>query len=449
MPRSYDVVVIGANVAGSSMSYNLAKAGLKVAMLDLLPSTKIGSDSCGDGLDVHEFKRLGLQVPTGKFVYGVVVRGKIIAPDGKSSMTAQGNIKAVHRYHYIQYLKDRAVDSGVELIAPARAISPIFKNEFITGLRFRPVSETTSKKDMKEIDSKILVDSSGINACIRKKLPTTWWLSEPLTKKDIAICYKESRAFEDPLDEKFIHGHFSSKIAPGGFYWLATRSNNLMNVGLGINLKYMPLSPKKQLYNLILPRHEFLKKSKIVWHGGGQVPRRRPLGCMVGNGIVAAGDAAVMVNPMNGGGIGPSVFAGKLGGKIVADAIERGDYSLNQLWQYNYQYNLTYGPIQAGNYILRTTLESMSDEQINALLSANLFTEQELIEVVESGKLKLSFLGKLGKFGKMAKHPRLLFKLRNLYKSMETARKFYNEYPEKPDGFIAWQTRTQKFFNRF
>jgi digeranylgeranylglycerophospholipid reductase len=452
MSKVYDVIVVGANVAGSSVSYNLARSGVKVAFVELLASDKIGSISCGDGLDVHEFKRLGLDVPTGKFVYGDVIRGEVIAPNGKAKLSAQGKIKAVHRYHFCQYLKDRAVEVGAELIAPARAIGPIIKNNQVVGLKYKKIKSDKYKGKMggavEDLKCNVLVDASGLRAAIRNQLPSDWWVTEKIDKHDIAVCYKESRVFDKPLQEKFIHGYFSSTVAPGGFYWLATRSRTLVNVGLGINLKYQPLSPKQQLYREILPRHRFLKDSKVSWKGGGMIPRRRPLECMVGNGFLAAGDAASMVNPMSGGGIGPSVFAGKLAGKVIPAALEAGNYSLEQFWDYNYEYSTIYGPVQAGNYILRRIIEDLTDNQINALLGAELFTEKEIIEVIESGKLELGFLNKLKKLSKLAKHPKLLLKLRSLYKNMEAARKLYEDYPRDIANFLRWRSKVRGFFNK-
>jgi len=444
MPKSYDAVVAGANIAGSSMSYNLAKNGLEVALLDLFPSDKIGSTSCGDGLDVHEFKHLGIEMPEGEFVYGDVIRGEVIAPNQKAKLAAHGKIKAVHRYHFCQYLKDRAVDTGIELIAPARAIEPVIKNNYVIGLKYKLKND----KEIKTINCRVLIDASGLNAAIRKQLPAAWWVTEAVEKKDIAVCYKESRKFEEPLPEKFIHGYFSEEIAPGGFYWVATRSKTLVNVGLGINLQYQPLSPKRQLYDKIIPKHPFLRRSQVVWKGGGMVPRRRPIDCMVGNGFVAAGDAAAMVNPMSGGGIGPSMYAGKIGGKVITAALEAEEYSLEKLWEYNYEYNTNYGPVQAGNYILRRTIEGLSDDQVNALLGAKLFSEEEIIRVIENGKLELGFLGKLKKLSKLATHPGLLMKLRSLYKNMETARRLYREFPKNTGQFVQWRAIVQRFFNR-
>ncbi len=444
MQKKYDAVIVGANVAGSSIGYHLARNGFRVAMLDIYAGEDIGSHSCGDGLDVHEFKRLGIRMPKGEFIHGDVIRGKVIAPNRESELAAQGKIKAVHRYHFCQYLKDRAVDSGVSLVAPARASAPILKKDSVMGLKYK----TLGGGALQSLNTNILIDASGLNACIRRQLPKDWWVTEQVDKKDIAVCYKESRIFRKPLVKKFIHGYFTSEIAPGGFYWLATRTTKLINVGLGINYRYMPLSPKRQLYTKILPRHPILKGSEVVWRGGGLVPRRRPLDCMVGNGFLAIGDAAAMVNPMSGGGIGPGMYAAELGGKIITAALEERDYSIEKLWQYNFQYNTTYGPVQAGNYILRKIIESLSDAQLNALLGAKLFSDKEIINVIESGKLELGYMDKLRKLGKLAKHPKLLLKLRALYKNMETARKIYRNYPADIDGFLKWRNTARKVFNK-
>lgn len=178
------------------------------------------------------------------------------------------------------------------------------------------------------------------------------------------------------------------------------------------------------------------------------IPRRRPIECMVANGFVASGDAAAMVNPMSGGGIGPSLYAGQLGGKIISIALENNDVSLNSLWQFNYEYNINYGHVQAANHVMRRQIEELSDEQLNALFAAELFTEEELIEAIEKGSLSIGFTAKLKKFGKLAKHPRLLMAMKRLYSGMKKAREIYRGYPETPDGFLQWRKSARIFFDK-
>jgi geranylgeranyl reductase family protein len=445
-----EVIVVGANVAGSSISYELAKRGHDVIVIEHLERSKIGALSCGDGVDKLEFERLGLELEDGEWVHGDVIRGKVFAPDMKSSLAAQGYIRAVHRFHFCQHLVDRAVEAGAKLIDRAKAVEPIIEKNYVTGVKLKIFHGKSVKS--KKLRAKIIVDASGLNAAVRKKLPDSWLVAEKIDRRDISVCYKESREFPKPLQEKFIHGYFSTEIAPGGFYWIATRSLTKVNVGLGLKYDDDPkkqLNPKKQLYNKILELHPFVKESEVKWSGGGLIPRRRPLDCMVGNGFIAVGDAGAMVNPMSGGGIGPSMYAGKLGGKVVHEALENDDVSLENLWKFNYEFNNNYGHVQASNQILRLTIEGLADEQINALLGANLFSETEIIEAIESGKLDIGFLSKLKKVGKLARHPKLIMALRRMYKGMERAREIYKQYPETPDGIDKWRTDARKFFNKY
>jgi electron-transferring-flavoprotein dehydrogenase len=169
---------------------------------------------------------------------------------------------------------------------------------------------------------------------------------------------------------------------------------------------------------------------------------------MVANGFAASGDAAAMVNPMSGGGIGPSMYAGKLGAEIYSDAVRKDDVSLRSLWKFNYEYTINYGHVQAANHVMRRHIEDLTDDQINALFAAELFTEEELLEAIEKGSLSVGFSTKLKKLGKLAAHPRLLMALRRLYNDMKTAREIYQKYPKSPDGFLVWQKEARKFFDK-
>ncbi len=66
---------------------------------------------------------------------------------------------------------------------------------------------------------------------------------------------------------------------------------------------------------------------RIIHVGGGIVPTRRPLPSLVANGFLAAGDAAVTVNPVHGGGIGPpALLSAELASKTVIEAFEKSDF---------------------------------------------------------------------------------------------------------------------------
>ena len=68
------------------------------------------------------------------------------------------------------------------------------------------------------------------------------------------------------------------------------------------------------------------------------MPTRRPLDSLVGNGIVVIGDASCQVNPIHGGGMGPSMVGGKIAGEVIAGALEKGEPSLERLRMVNVRY---------------------------------------------------------------------------------------------------------------
>jgi electron-transferring-flavoprotein dehydrogenase len=438
-----DVAIVGANVAGSSLAKGLASRGVSVIVIERLKLSDVGSHTCGDGLDKQEFKRLGLDLPEGDFVEGDIYRAEAYAPDKLHKMTANGLLRAVNRYKFCQYLLGNALDAGAELMDGAHAVGPELKDGFVTGVEIK-----RSGKSREVIKARLVVDASGLNACIRKRLPEDWWVSEKIALRDTSVCYKETRIFPKPQPEPSVRGFVSSKVAPGGFYWLAMRSNTKINVGIGLKRTGGHPNPRTQIYKYVLPKHPELEGTVIKWHGGGMIPRRRPLECMVGNGFLSVGDAAAMVNPMSGGGIGPSMYAGKLGSELLPKALNNNNVSLEALWKFNYEYNQNYGFVQAANHVMRRNIEDLTDEQVNALFAAELFSEEELIEAIEKGSLSIGFGAKLKKLGKLAKHPRLLVALKRLYTGMKTAREIYQEYPADPEGFLPWRKKAREFFNK-
>lgn len=93
----------------------------------------------------------------------------------------------------------------------------------------------------------------------------------------------------------------------------------MLNVGLGI-WGVLKQNPRHNYDKYILPRFKIRGKYHI---GGGFIPTRRPLKSLVGNGIVALGDAAAAVNPIHGGGIGQALLSAELASKVIEEAFEK------------------------------------------------------------------------------------------------------------------------------
>jgi len=251
-------------------------------------------------------------------------------------------------------------------------------------------------------------------------------------------CYREIR-FNVESDSDFSEIYLNQQTAPGGYYWIFHKGEGKANVGVGVQMKEGYLKPKAQLYKHVLSRREF-KNSKIIHGGGGIVPTRRPLDCLVANGIMLAGDAACLVNPIHGGGIGSSMLSGRLAAETAADAVSSGDLSRDGLWQYNIDYMKEYGGKQAGLDIFRIFLQSISDDEMNYGMKHQLVKQQDVLKASLTGSLKLSITDKAERAFKNLGRIGFLIRLRNTAKKMRQIKKTYLEYPS-PKKFEQWKTK--------
>ncbi|MCK4365768.1 MAG: NAD(P)/FAD-dependent oxidoreductase [Thermoplasmatales archaeon] len=446
MTEKLDAIIVGMNVAGATVSKELASLGVDILVVERLSKDRIGEKTCGDGLEKHEFRRLNLPIPKGDFIIRDITKGELIAPDRKSSIVAQAEGLGINRYHFNQHLVKSAINAGVRIKDDTLALSPLLEgygdSKRVSGIKIRD-----KKGEIEKIEAKMVVDCSGLFAKIRNQLPISWWVSEKVSNEDTAVCYRETRVLNYDLDELFVRAYFSEDVAPGAFYWIGCRDLRSLNIGVGVLRVPGYPNPRRQFYTELLPRHPFLKKGKITWKSGGIVPARRPLECMVANGFIAVGDAACQVNPISGGGIGPSLFAGKLAAHIIHKAIEKKNTSIEFLWDYNLKYNHQYGFIQAGGHAMRLGLFSLNDSDINKMLGAKLLSDEEILYAIEHGKLQSGFTSKLKMARKLAKYPKLLLALRKMQIHMEKARSLYLEYPETPKDFLEWRKKVRRFFS--
>jgi len=123
LPASCDVLVVGAGPAGSACAQQLARAGLKVVMIDgqAFPREKI----CGDGLvpDTHAaLARLGLLDQVLARAHGVT-HAHCVAPS-RQAVDVPGTLAVLPRKELDALLCASAVEAGVLMAAPVRYESP-------------------------------------------------------------------------------------------------------------------------------------------------------------------------------------------------------------------------------------------------------------------------------------------------------------------------------------
>jgi digeranylgeranylglycerophospholipid reductase len=438
--EKFDAIVVGAGTAGCLAAKTLAEKGLKACLVERKKREEIGEKICGDALGEHHLKTLELEKPTGGELEKRIEGIRIFSPDQNTIFTIAhedfvGYI--LNRRLFGQWLLDKVVDRGATLMDSTLFLEPTFEKGFVAG-----ISAKNAKGKTMQLKSKVVVDASGFNGVVRCKLPAKMGIEREIANEDVEACYREIRQLQQESENtKYCDIYLNQKVTPGGYTWIFPKGGAKVNAGLGICMRDNFPNPKKQFYNHILTKPIF--EGSLLVHGGAWFdPTRRPFDNMVGNGVVITGDAASLVNPIHGGGIGPSMLSGFYAGKAIAAALEKGEPTQKALWSYNKMYMKSYGKKQASLDVFRMLLIKSSDADLNYGMGCKLLTEDDVLKAGLGDDFHLNITETAKRVFRGIKRVRFLNKLRLTVKMMRQVQKHYGTYPETPENFEEWRMQT-------
>jgi digeranylgeranylglycerophospholipid reductase len=440
--KKFDVVVVGAGSGGCLTAKTIAEAGFEVYLMDRKKEQSIGDKVCGDAIGKHHFDALGLEYPAGEELERRILGIKVYSPDMKTSVDVKGEGLhgfIVNRRLFGQRLLSRAIEAGATFQESIQVTEPIVENHFVTGV----LARNTETGNNISVLGQVVVDASGFSAVLRKKLPSEIGVDSDSRKEDVVICYREIREAKKQIaDPNYCEIYLNQKFSPGGYSWIFPEGGTKINVGLGVSMSQGFPNPRNQLYGNVLPMPIF-KDSKVLSGGGGHVPTRRPIDSMVGNGILVVGDAACQVNPIHGGGMGPSMMGGTIAGETIINALETGNVGRGNMWSYNVKYMQSYGAKQAGLDVFRLLLQRLSDEDMNYGMKYRLITEEDLLKTSRGEDARLNISEKTRRIFRGMGRLSILKRLRNTTHLMKKMKTLYQNYPLSPDHFEEWKKKAQ------
>jgi geranylgeranyl reductase family protein len=443
--EKFDVIVVGAGTAGCMAAKTTAEAGLKVCIIERKKKEEIGEKICGDALGEHHLKELGLEKPQSGELEKRIEGVKIYSPNLETIFTIEhedfvGYI--LNRRLFGQWLLRKALEKDVVLLDSTQFLEPIIEKGFVTGILAKDLQ---SDKNI-QMRSNMVLDASGFLAVIRRRLPREMGIENEIANEDVEACYREIRQLrQEPENTGYCEIYLNQKITPGGYTWIFPKNGARVNVGLGVCMRDKFPNPKDQLYKHVLNKPLF--SGSLLLNGGAWYdPTRKPLDNMVGNGIAILGDAACLVNPIHGGGIGPSMLSGYLAGKTIVEALEKGDVSQKSLWLYNFRYMQSYGAKQAGLDVFRLLLLTCRDEDLAYGLKYKLLTEEDVLKASLGEDFHINVTETAKRVFRGLRRMRFLNKLRLTVNLLNQVRAHYRNYPEAPENFREWQTKTEALF---
>jgi geranylgeranyl reductase family protein len=447
IPKSFDVIVIGAGTGGAIAAQFAAKNGLNVCLIDGKERDKIGDKICGDAVGAEIFEFLDIDPPKDKELSCLIKGAKLYPPNLKRCLTLVDPKQVgyvVNRLEFGQRLLNEALDAGVkQFLDKTIALDLLFKDSFVSGVKVK--LKSGEKTDLL---AKIVIDASGFHSPLRNKTKNPL-IEKEISKEDTILCYREIIKFsnDDELvkDPEFISIILDQEKAPGGYIWYFPKNLHSVNLGLGV---FMDLKGKVKEYYQKNVFKDFIKTSncEIISSGGGVAPVRRPLWSCADNGLMLVGDAACHVNPLHGGGIDPSMRAGFFAANVATEAIEENNCSLSKLWDYNYKIMNNIGAEFAALDLLRRVLQKLSNSSLNFGLEKELLSGDEILEIASTGNLNLSLLSIATKAIKGISNPKLLLDLNYLRLKMNEIIKHYKKFPKIIDQFEIWKNKTIQIY---
>jgi geranylgeranyl reductase family protein len=340
--EKFDIVICGAGPAGTTCALALGKSGLKIALIgkDTFPRDKI----CGDAIAAYVPKVLNTIDPSYKEAF-LQFREKekvniirMVAPNEKYldvQLKEFGFIST--RLKFDNFLFEEVTKLSNVKIFQGTQISDVIVGENCV---------TTTIGDIC-IESQLIIGCDGAQGIVAKKLTNT---KTDLTHQSAAVrAYYKNVGGIQPFTFEL---HFLKDILPG-YFWIFPLPDNSYNVGLGIPSK--TISAKKinlktkidQIINETPSLKERFKNAEMTSELKGY---GLPLGSrkvqISGDRFMLCGDAASLIDPATGEGIGQAIISGRYAGWHAMECFKKNDFTASFIKEYD---NLVYAKLWKEN----------------------------------------------------------------------------------------------------
>jgi len=339
----YDVIVVGAGLAGSYAACELASSGYNVAVLE--QKSAPGLDVCCTGIISTEcFDSFAINP---EVIFTRVNSAKFFPLSGKYLRLQSEKIQA--------YVVDRALfDRAVAAKAQAQGA------KFFFGFRVNNIfiGKSEAKVEVLHGSSTEIFSARSVVLAngFKPKLPQKLGLGKI---KNFLIG---AQAEVEAKDVEEVEVYFGQQIAPGSFAWLVPISANRALAGL-LTTSHARLHLEKFLLGPLC-------QGRIISRGAKTRQKAIPLGILprtYGDRILVIGDAAGQVKPTTGGGIYFGHLGAKIAAEVLKEALEDDDLTAARLSRYQKQWKTKMGKEIFLGYRVRQLYDKLSERQIERI----------------------------------------------------------------------------------
>src|SRR5216110_3937407 len=350
-----DVLIVGAGPAGCVAAAWAKRAAPELDVVELERDRAVGTPvRCAEGVGdagLREFAN-----PEGApWVARKISRVIFIAPNDSEVRVAERDVGWIlDRTRFDAFLAAEAGGLGAAVLVGTEAAGMTPGPHGRWDVRVRSARGETTYR------AKVVIGADGVEAMVGR------WagLETRVPARDMESCAQYVVEGID-VDPDAIYLQFGAGIAPGGYAWVFPKGPGVANVGLGlVALKAGARNARQYLDAWIARRYP--RGAKTACTVGGVIVHTT-IRQTYTDGVLVAGDAAHMINPLSGGGIVNAMKAGRLASRVAAAAIRAGDTSASRLSAYHAGWMQLLGDDHLKYYRLKRALEDLDDACFNSL----------------------------------------------------------------------------------
>ena len=352
---AYDVAIVGAGPAGAACALALRGRGLRVALLDkaTFPRDKV----CGDAVPGHALKALRQLDPA--YVEALwqleprddVRRSRLVAPDGGSFFM---------HWKLPTFNSPRlAFDAALLALVRQHTTTEVLENAALKTIEITPDYARLALASGQEIRAGLVIGCDGANSVVGRRLLPEPRLARAYHSAGVRAYFENVAGAESGTTEFFF-----SRSHLAGYLWLFPVGAGRYNVGLGM-LSELVSQHKIDLKKLLL--------EQLATHPGlaSRFREARQLGPILGFGLpmgggrqrpcsgarfMLCGDAASLIDPLQGHGIDMAVRSGIMAAAQARQCVAQNDFSAKFMHAYDAEVQRQLGPVLARNYRLMRLL---------------------------------------------------------------------------------------------
>lgn len=333
----YEVVIVGAGPSGTTAAMYLGKALGKEKVLLLDKATFPRDKICGDAQGrkaANILKELGIYEEYTK-IHGQKIYGLTLSsPNGTQiHLDVESRDKPAPGYTHKRKALDNFMFENAKKFATTKLFTVtdlIIEDKYVKG-----VVGTNEKGEEEKIRANIVLAADGANSVIAQKLGVN---KNP--QEDFIVATRQYYRNVSGLTDR-IEIHLVKHLIHG-YFWIFQMGDNEANVGLGMIVKDMN-SKKVNLKEATLRevkenplfKDRFKDATPLEDVKGWNLPvasyhRKNHI-----NGLLILGDAASLIDPLSGEGVGNAMISGRIAALVVIEALQKSDFSEKFLKKYD------------------------------------------------------------------------------------------------------------------